>query len=413
MTSPEDRLRAIRDADVPGPSSRSELRRRISRRRLRRGAGGVFGVLVLVAGIAFAVARDDAPTQVDTVDDPATTSPTSGPSSTTSSSATSTTSTTEPYSAVAGTEVAALELPAGEPLGLDELAVALFRDGGGDPGTNDLAVVSALDGSVIRTLDTVGVSEGGISDIALSADRRTILTTQGTSACTGPIRAYPADGSGDVVEYDQFANALQLAVSADGALLAVSSDDDCDGHHTLTLWPLGTGTGTTYVFGDGGDDLVGLPGQVDDGSSTTYDPTLPSVRSIAFAADGSLSYVISSSGESAAYRLQTPTGPSARYESAQATMPAGGTTDVTLLDFVGGSPSNRLVVLADTGSGLVLGEVAAGETLVENVLPVDDEVHDLSAVGLDKVWVTADQQLFRFLETSVIRLRTDVVQVGG
>jgi hypothetical protein len=84
--SAEDRLRSFADSEVPPPTPVHDLRARITRRRRRRRFVGATAAVLLVAGLALAVALGDDSDQLDTIDDATSTtdeSSTSVPSTTT------------------------------------------------------------------------------------------------------------------------------------------------------------------------------------------------------------------------------------------------------------------------------------------------------------------------------------------
>ncbi len=390
MTDLEDRLRALRGLDAPHGGAVESLRRRIRHRRARRVAGAsVVTVVVALCSIALWPAGDHS-ARVDVIDDVTTSTGAAVTSMSTTSAASTTSTTTAP--APAG----AIVLPTGAALGPGELAVSRFLPGNQEPGTNELSIISAIDGSIVRTLDTVGTSEGGILDIAISADRRTILATRGTSACTGELVAYAADGTGEPVVYTQFKNPLLLDRSPDGTSIAVSADDDCDGLQTITVWPVGGATEPLAVFGDGGvagGGLVTDPGGSRPGGGEPGDPY---VTSLSFADPETLDVIVDSVG---ARRIDLVTGSSSDLALGNANYLGFTSTDGT---------ARLALVQSDTGPEFGV-ETDAG---TEQNIALDETPLDIASIGGEQVWVTPDRRLFRLLEVNVVALRDDVTAVA-
>jgi len=92
--SAEDRLRSFADSEVPPPAPVRDLRARIVRRRRRRRSVGATAAVLIVAGLALAVAPGNDSDQLDTIDDP--TATTVEPSTSSTSPSTTTTTTTRP-----------------------------------------------------------------------------------------------------------------------------------------------------------------------------------------------------------------------------------------------------------------------------------------------------------------------------
>ena len=123
-------------------------------------------------------------------------------------------------------------LPVGEALADDELVAVLNREIEGDPDAQDV-VVLGTDGSVHRRLlKDLGTAEGGVLDISVTDDRKTVVVAWATSACTSSVTAIAADGSGE--ERDLGAGD-RAAVSPDGHWLAVVVRDGCDDHDFIEI----------------------------------------------------------------------------------------------------------------------------------------------------------------------------------
>lgn len=387
MTDLEERLRGLRGLVAPAGSEIDSLQRRTRRRRARTVAGASAVAFVVVIGSIGLWSPGDNDERVDVVDQVTTST---APSSTTSPSTTTTSTATTPA------PTGAISLPTGAPLDPGELVVSRFIPGTGDPATNELSVISAIDGSIVRTLDTVGTSEGGLSDIAISADRRTILATRGTSACTGELVAYAADGTGEPVVYPQFQNPLLIARSPDGRSIAVSGDDDCDGVQTITVWPVGGGTESIAVFGDGGAAGGGLIADTDDSPPSGGSPGDPYVASLSYLDPGNLDVVVHDVG---AQRINLESGTSTSLGLGNASYLAFTSTDATV----------RLALIqSDTGPEFGV-ETEAG---LEQTIALDEAPLDIASIGGEQVWVTPNRTLFRLLEVNVIELRDDVTAVA-
>ena len=249
-----------------------DVRRRA--RGIRRPPGWLSAAAVLVVGAVLGLVlltrggEDEAGVVAD---DPAVTAITG---STTTSTTAPTTTVPASTSVVArveqGPDVEPLDLPAGAPLRDDELVVSIIVPNGGDPDLVEVAVVSKANGAVLRTLAAgFDASEGGVYDLALTRDRRTVLYTVSTSGCSARIDAVAVDGSSDAVRV--FEEGDQVTVSPDGSMIAVAPGDTCAAPPSVDVVPVAGGRSTRYV---------GL-GPVEEG-----------IESMAFADDDTLLYVM-------------------------------------------------------------------------------------------------------------------------
>lgn len=148
----------------------------------------------------------------------------------------------------------ALDVPAGEPLGSDEI-VAIVQRETPDEFVHDLVVLDAS-GQVVRTLEaSVSGVEGGVYQLSVSPNGRTVLYGRGTSACEGVIEALAADGSSTEPVRLLAGNAAVL--SFDGGLAAIDPRDGCsDPPNRIDIVPTAGGQGQR--FGEGGMPLAGL-----------------------------------------------------------------------------------------------------------------------------------------------------------
>ncbi len=149
-------------------------------------------------------------------------------------------------------EAGASPWPAGDPLPA-ELFVAIAAEPGVEEGLHRVVLVDRSTGEILADgAPGVGDSEGGILDVALSPDRRTIYYAVSTSACDAEIRVVGASGPAEPVVLGPGAD---VAVSADGTRLAVTVDQDCDGHDQLRVIDLVASRPGDLVF-DEWDELV-------------------------------------------------------------------------------------------------------------------------------------------------------------
>lgn len=119
------------------------------------------------------------------------------------------------------------------------LVAVLNREVVGDPGEQDVVVLSE-DGSVERTLlEGFSVVEGGVLDAELAPDGRSVVVALSTSACTSELRSIPLDGSAP----RSLGPGNRLAISPDGRRIAVAYDVDCNGSDELEVRALGAPAG--------------------------------------------------------------------------------------------------------------------------------------------------------------------------
>lgn len=170
--------------------------------------------------------------------------------------------------------------PAGAALEGHE-AVAVVRTGTSEGADiQDVAVIDTRDGSVVRTLAPgFTTHEGGVLDLALTPDRRTVLVSYSTSACGAAVEARATDGSGSPVSVSRTAE--RVALSAAGRL-ALASDEDCDGVSSIVVQ---TDDGWRTYGETGGESASGLS----EGSSLGYPIH---VTDLAWADDGTLTYLV-------------------------------------------------------------------------------------------------------------------------
>ncbi len=142
--------------------------------------------------------------------------------------------------------------PAGEPLPAEQI-VAVVAEPGVEEGLQRLVAVDRTTGEIVADLAPgVGDSEGGILDVALAPDRRSIWYAVSTSACDSEVRVVGASSPAEPVVLGPGAD---VAVSPDGTRLAVTVDTDCDGHDQLRVVDLAGSRPGALVF-DEWDELV-------------------------------------------------------------------------------------------------------------------------------------------------------------
>ncbi len=138
-----------------------------------------------------------------------------------------------------------LQLPAGAPLADDEVAAVVSAPSEDEFGRVDVVVLSTTTGEVVRPLvegfDTV---EGGVFQIVLTPDRRTVVYTLATSACTSRVEAVATDGSSDPVVVADLATTV--AFSPDGGHLAIDRGDECIGAVIIDFVPVAGGPTIRY-----------------------------------------------------------------------------------------------------------------------------------------------------------------------
>lgn len=161
--------------------------------------------------------------------------------------------------AVDGPPNTTIGLPAAvDPLPADQAVVALVRSADDEPGAIDLVVVSLDDGTELATIaDGFDLSEGGVFDLTLSPDRRTVLYVVATSACTSEVWASPIDGSTDPIVVTDRANAV--AISPSGDRIAVDRGDLCFGARSVDVLQVEGGGSQRFplvTVDDGLDDGV-------------------------------------------------------------------------------------------------------------------------------------------------------------
>lgn len=223
-----------------------DVRERAHRRRWWIPTAAAVAVLALVGAALIAFGGGDGDTDV-TADDPDGSVP-EDPTTTETTEATTPTEPTTSTSATrmeAGPEVEPLALPAGAPLGDDEIVASISVPDNDEPDTVEVVVLSKDNGDVVRTLDDDHTSvEGGVYGLTLTPDRRTVLYVVATSACTSRIDAAPVDGSSDPVVVRDDAN--QVALSPDGSAMAIATGDLCVSPPSIALVPLEGGRTTLY-----------------------------------------------------------------------------------------------------------------------------------------------------------------------
>ena len=270
-------LRDEADAVHPSPDW-DDVRSRAGRPRRRWWipAAAALAVLALVAVGVLALGGEDDDRGV-IADDRDRTTTTVGETTTTTQTTTSTsrqgpTTTTTPATGRALTDgpvVGPFALPAGAPLGEGEMVAAVlvpaqeFQE-------MSIVVLSVETGDVVRTIaDGYSTVEGGVYGLTLSPDRRSLLFTYSTSACTSRLEAVPVDGSSAPVVLREDAN--RVAFSADGDLLAIETGDACVSPATIELAPVAGGETRRY---------------------TTEAPTSTTLDSMAFSGSGDLLFVL-------------------------------------------------------------------------------------------------------------------------
>lgn len=234
-------------------------------------------LVVLGGGAALVAALDDRADEQDVVTEPAppttlpltTTVPppsTSAPppgeeAAPTTTSTGPSTSTTMPTAAAAGPVAEQLGLPAAT-TGLpgDRYVAAALRPGV-DLTQQELVVLSATTGEELATLATgFDTVEGGISGLALTPDRRTVLFVRGSSACTSDVLAAPTDGSAEPAIVTSPGDAV--AVSR-GGTVAVATGESCASPRSIEVttadgevrtFPLPADVGALGSLAFGGED---------------------------------------------------------------------------------------------------------------------------------------------------------------
>lgn len=118
----------------------------------------------------------------------------------------------------------------------DRFVVAVVRQQGPEFDVHSVVVMDAGDGTVIRELASGDSVEGGILDVALTADRETVLYTLSTSACFSQQRAVSlADGTDTVIAEQTLVTPYRFAVHPRDGRIVVATDDDCDGQSELVV----------------------------------------------------------------------------------------------------------------------------------------------------------------------------------
>jgi hypothetical protein len=211
----------------------------VSRRAVLTVAAAVMVVAAGAAAWLVAAGRSDE-TRLDTVEPPSTTAGTTTvPTTTDPGPATSSTSSSE---STTGSSTPSTEPPtgsgslpaAGTPLAGDEVVAVIVRPQGSDPAEADLVVLSAGTGEELRPVATgFSMAEGGVYDLTLSPDRRTLLYAVAGSACTTSAWAVPVDGSAEPVQLSPQASAV--AISPGGTLLALATGDLCGGPQQIEI----------------------------------------------------------------------------------------------------------------------------------------------------------------------------------
>lgn len=281
----------------------------------------------------------------------------------------------------------------------DGSIVAVVRRPGEEVGVHALVVVDARDGTTDRELAVVDASEGGILDVALSADRRSVLYVRSTAACTSELRAVSvADGTDSVLAAPALTTPSRLAVDPRSGRLAVATDDDCDGQGELVVvspsgtelgrWPDGTETdGEALVAGIRSlawvdEQTLALGMQYEDGVATI----LHDVGSARPVGGGPQ---IDPAEDAAAYDLPVTTD-------------ADGTFAAVLRCCDVGAPPTAIVRID-----------RAGAELDRPVPTAPGAVVALDWVGSTPFWVTDAGILRRVLDGEVADLASDVVDVAG
>jgi hypothetical protein len=125
----------------------------------------------------------------------------------------------------------AASLPTGPALADGEIVAVVTTPVEGDPDLQDVVVLDGEGAVGTQYIDDYGTADGGVLDIDVSDDRRTVLVAVSTSACTSEVRAYSADGFSHRV----LGSGDHVALSPDGQWLAVSVDPECDGTDFVEL----------------------------------------------------------------------------------------------------------------------------------------------------------------------------------
>lgn len=133
------------------------------------------------------------------------------------------------------------DLPAGAPLADGEIVAVLTEDVPDDPDRQDVVLLGTERGEVRRTiLADIGTAEGGVLDLEVSPDRRSVLVAISTSACESEVRAYAAHPSGGT-GHRVLGAGERVALSPDGEVLASVVYDACGESATVELRDLRRG----------------------------------------------------------------------------------------------------------------------------------------------------------------------------
>lgn len=286
----DERLAAILTGEAashhPEPDW-DDVRRRAetSRRRLWQ-LPALAAALIIVALVAAALLADagDEPTAV--IADQNEDDQDSADATTSTSTTAPTTTAPDPASPpsarggtfVDGPDAAPLALPAGSPLAGDEVAAVIEAPSDGEFGRVAVVILSLETGEVVRTLaDGFDTVEGGVYRLHVTPDRRTVVYTVASSACTSLVEAVAADGSSGSVSVADRSSAV--VVSPDGSRYATVSGDECVEPLVIDVASVSGGPSQRYVADPGG--VVGVESIVWSGpdaltfATSTNDPSTP------------------------------------------------------------------------------------------------------------------------------------------
>lgn len=302
---------------------------------------------------------------------------------------------------------APVALPAGEPLPQDHAVVVAPVESNAEFQQQAVIVVDAS-GNEVRRLRMGDTVEGGFLALELTADRRTVLVAESTSACGSRIVAIPADGSAGEVDLGP---GDDLELSPNGRELAVAVDTDCDSSWSIEFVDLATGSrDPARRFGDEGQPLSGIDGYDPDSQAAEYAVI---IDDMAWAGDRLIFEVLYEDGTEL-HRLDLRSGQSdeltppeaGRRWLAPAVDPLGGVTVVeTCCDDV--DPTEARLLQLDPIDGVVRGEITTLETT---------EVHSMdwaTGGGGHGFVLTRGGDLFRVIGADVRQENGTYVAVAG